>query len=80
MVAFIAYYQFPVSKSDGGRLIGGILSILLRFFCCVWVSRLAKDQGRKATMFVILALFIPAITLIIMGIIDNKESADRIKA
>lgn len=80
IIGFLTYYEIPFSKSDGGRLIGGTLAIILRASSCVWISQIAKSQGRKSLGFIISAIFIPAITLIIIGILGNKINARTEKA
>jgi len=73
MVFFIGLTFIPFLKSDGGRLIQGTLSILLRAIVCFWISHLTKRQNRKSLGYIILAIFIPAITLIIVGSIGDKK-------
>lgn len=73
MIFFIAFQQlFPIQE-DAKRLIQGTLSIILRVFAAFWISTLTKQQGRKSLPFVIIGIIIPAITLIIVGIIGDKK-------
>jgi hypothetical protein len=73
MAFFISLTFIPFFKSDGGRLIQGTLSILLRVIACVWISHITKRQHRKSLGYIILGIFIPAITLIILGLIRDKK-------
>src|SRR5688500_18839014 len=73
LVAFVLYSLLPFSESDGGRIISGTLSIILRIFSCIWISYIAKNQGRKPIGYVLLGIFFPAITLIIIGLLGNNE-------
>ena len=70
---FIGISFIPLFKSDGGRLLQGGASIILRLVTCFWVADIAKKQGRESVGYVLLALIIPAITLIILGVIGDKK-------
>jgi hypothetical protein len=70
---FIYLQEFSQLQGDGGRLIRGWLSIILRFFACIWIYQLAKSQNRKPLFYVLLGVLIPAITLIIVGIMGDKK-------
>jgi hypothetical protein len=73
MVFFIAFQQLSPIRGDAGRLFQGTLSIILRVVVTFWISSLAKQQGRKSLPFVLIGIIIPAITLIIIGIIGDKK-------
>lgn len=79
MVFFVLYQIFSPIKGDTGRLVQGGLSLLLRVFVVYWINQIAKEQGRKALFFVILGIIIPAITLIIIGVLGKKKDAEKMK-
>jgi len=74
MAFFLAYQFFSPVTGDAKRLLQGTLSIILRIFACFWVASLTTEQGRKSILFVILGIFLPAITLIIVGLLGDKKS------
>lgn len=77
MAFFIAFYEFNPIGGEGGRLLEGTLSVILRIATCYWVSDLTKRQGRNPIGYVILAVFIPAITLIFVGMNgDSRQKFD----
>jgi len=73
MIFFIAFLQLSPIQGDAGRLMQGTFSIILRVFAAFWISSLTKQQGRKSLPFVILGIIIPAITLIIVGLIGDQK-------
>ena len=73
MIFFIVFQQFAPFEGNLGRYIQGLLSVLLRIFAGFWIASLTKQQGRKSVPFVLLSILIPAITLIIVGIMGDKE-------
>jgi hypothetical protein len=73
IILFIYLQEFSRLQGDGGRLIRGWLSIILRFFACTWIYQLTKSQNRKPIFYVLLGILIPAITLIIVGIMGDKK-------
>ncbi len=70
---FVGISFIPFFKSDGGRLIQGGASILLRLVTCFLIADVTKRQNREKVPYIIMAIFIPAITLIIVGIIGDKK-------
>ncbi len=70
---FVGISFIPFFKSDGGRLIQGSASILLRLVTCFWIADVTKRQNRERVPYIIMAVIIPAITLIIVGIIGDKK-------
>jgi len=48
-------------------------SLILRLVVCYWIYFLTKQQGRPKIPFMLLALLIPAITLIIVGILGDRK-------
>jgi len=73
IILFIYLQEFSGLQGNGGRLIRGWLSIILRFFACTWIYHLTKKQNRKPLFYVLLGVLIPAITLIIVGIMGDKK-------
>jgi len=74
-VGSIIFYTIlmEVLSGDFGRAARGTFSIVFRIFCYFWISHIAEQQGRKRVIFVIVGIFVPAITLIVMGLLGNKR-------
>jgi hypothetical protein len=81
MIIIMAYYyNLPFSKTDSGRFLIGTVLLLFRIFTCIWISFLARAQGRRPLIYIICAVIFPALTLIVFGITeeDNKKSVKKV--
>lgn len=73
IIVFFILFQTFSPRGDAGRLLQGTLSIILRVFAALWINQIAKEQGRKSLFFVMLGIITPAVTLIIIGALGNRE-------
>ena len=70
--------QLDFFASDGGRLIFGTISILIRAVATVWVRKIAKEIGKDLIPWTIGAVFLPGLTLIYVAHVANRPSFDGI--
>lgn len=73
MVVFLIFYQLPFATTSAGRLVGGVASTILRILVGYWVAQLAKKQGRQPLWYVVVAVLVPAIMLIVIGLMGDKR-------
>ncbi len=76
MCAYVVFSTLPFSKTNPGRLIGGLEIIIFRVFACMWIYSLAKGLGKKPLGYVLATVIIPTIMLIIVGSMGNPQKSE----
>ena len=64
--------------ATGGSIIWSLVSFALWVVIMVWIYNIAKRKGRHAIGWLILGFFFSIITLIVLLLLPNKTTTDRV--
>jgi uncharacterized BrkB/YihY/UPF0761 family membrane protein len=64
--------------ATGGSIIWSLVSFALWVVIMVWIYNIAKRKGRHAVGWLILGFFFSIITLIVLLLLPNKTTTDRV--
>jgi len=64
--------------ATGGSIIWSLVSFALWVVIMVWIYNIAKRKGRHAIGWLILRFFFSIITLIVLLLLPNKTTTDRV--